>query len=283
MCVLQGAMLSRCEPSTVHGCSVCSLPWGLKAPISAWGTSSCGLGIGEAESEGRGWDGRQNSRKKRRDPEAWILRNVKVKDSKVLRVKKPFSFGWYGKHLALVAKGQSKTARLCLAHCCRGLLIYLLDCQEALEPFFGCRLSRNTAHMKQKHRYVRFYGNGTEIRYASHYKTGGEVGQNLKCYLWSSGIFLLHSQTGAGSSLTEWFSIFYLLYFRYSDSMDYFFIGRIPSTLSKHILKNSFLKNIFIDIQGTHQSSGYSLLIDLRWNDKTVSISFPALYFKVKW
>ena len=133
MCVLQGAMLSRCEPSTVHGCSVCSLPWGLKAPISAWGTSSCGLGIGEAESEGRGWDGRQNSRKRRRDPEAWILRNVKVKDSKVLRVKKPFSFGWYGKHLALVAKGQSKTARLCLAHCCRGLLIYLLDCQEALE------------------------------------------------------------------------------------------------------------------------------------------------------
>lgn len=149
--------------------------------------------------------------------------------------------------------------------------------------FFGCRLSRNTAHMKQKHRYVRFYGNGTEIRYASHYKTGGEVGQNLKCYSWSSGIFLLHSQTGAGSSLTEWFSIFYLLYFRYSDSMDYFFIGRIPSTLSKHVLKNSFLKNIFIDIQGTHQSRGYSLLIDLRWNDKTVSISFPALYFKVKW
>lgn len=63
--------------------------------------------------------------------------------------------------------------------------------------------------------------------------------------------------------------------------MDYFFIARIPSTLSKHILKN-FLKNIFIDVQDTHQSRGYSLLIDLRWNNKTVSISFPLLYFKVK-
>lgn len=46
--------------------------------------------------------------------------------------------------------------------------------------------------------------------------------------------------------------------------MDYFFMARIPSTLLKHILKNSFLKNIFIDVQDTHQSKGNSLLIDLR-------------------